>query len=221
MDMQAVTLPQEGLFSLRGSCPHCRADAGFLIVPTASGQNIKAVNMGGNGTSQWAWAIMQCQSCLKYILGNVHRQSNGSWSYSTHYPVGAPDDTVAPEVPKEIAYDFKEALRCRWLNCFRATLIMCRRSIESSCINLGAKTGRLIEKIDYLRETGKITEPLKDLAHQVRLEGNQGAHGDPEGDADSERCDAVIAFAREFFHHVYVMPSKLEKIKIASTNTAP
>ncbi|HKV39890.1 MAG TPA: DUF4145 domain-containing protein, partial [Blastocatellia bacterium] len=77
--------------------------------------------------------------------------------------------TVDKSVPSEIAADFAEALRCLWVKAYRAAVAMCRRSIEASCNQLGAKGNRLVDKIDDLAQKGKITAPLKDWAHEVRL----------------------------------------------------
>lgn len=64
------------------------------------------------------------------------------------------------------------------------------------------------------------------MAHRVRLGGNLGAHPpeDPE-DATAitigaEYADAVIAFTRSLFEHVYVMPARLEKFKISCKDDA-
>lgn len=90
---------------------------------------------------------------------------------------------------------------------------MCRRSLEASCNHFKAEGKSLWAKIDNLADSGVITSPLKELAHQVRLEGNQGAHDATLDDLDGNKVDAVISFAREFFHHVHVIPERLKKIR--------
>jgi hypothetical protein len=93
---------------------------------------------------------------------------------------------------------------------------MCRRAVQSSAINLGAKGGKLIDQIDDLSKTGIITIPLKEFAHEVRLTGNDGAHPDKDGLDDVTEMDgeAIIEFTREYLHHVYVMPAKLAARRI-------
>jgi hypothetical protein len=137
--------------------------------------------------------------------------------YAQHYPIGKPNDDVAREIPSHIGADFKEALRCRFVDAYNATVEMCRRAVQASCHNLGAPDEKLVKQIDWLASQGLITSPLKDMAHRVRLGGNLGAHP-PEDPSDpseiainEEYADAVIAFTRDFFHHVYVMPERLKK----------
>jgi hypothetical protein len=152
--------------------------------------------------------------------------------YQEHYPLGKPDDSVPPEVMKAdagIAADFAEALRCQWVKSYKAAVAMCRRSVEASCKQQGAKGKDLKKKIDDLASQGKITEPLRQMAHAVRLTANRGLHDKkkpaeigeaetetPNDDLDSfgeDDAKAMIAFTREFFHHVYVMPALLEAYK--------
>jgi Domain of unknown function (DUF4145) len=153
--------------------------------------------------------------------------------YVLHYPVGTPDDSVALQIPEAIAEDFKEALRCMFVSAYRATVTMCRRSVQAACVDLKAKGDNLYSQIDYLADNQQITQPLRQMAHAVRLEGNKGAHPDrekkpPEAQMNEQvtqaqpisdnlagvsvdDAEAVIAFTREFFHHVYVMPARLKR----------
>ncbi|MDQ2919994.1 MAG: DUF4145 domain-containing protein [Acidobacteriota bacterium] len=178
-------------------------------------------------------AIMQCQGCQKFILGIIERPREGEWKYYHHYPLGMPDDSVAKEVSAAdpgIALDFSEALRCLWIKSYKAAVAMCRRSVEASCKQQGAKGKDLQKKIDDLAAQGKITEPLRQMAHAVRLTANRHLHGKknpaelgdieageiPADDLDTFNEDdakAMIAFTKEYFHHVYVMPALLEAYK--------
>jgi len=139
------------------------------------------------------------------------------------FPLGSPNDAVDQNIPSEIAEDFREALRCEWIRAYKASVVMCRRAIQSSAIALKAKGSKLIDQIDDLFKAGKITEPLKDFAHEVRLTGNDGAHPDKDGLADVTQQDSAdtIEFTREYLHHVYVMPAKLKARKSPAAETTP
>ncbi len=194
-------------FTLRGRCPHanCNSNSVFVIV---AGPHVEQQSDGGN----LLCAAMQCQGCQKYILGIVRRPpSSATLNYKQHYPLGLPDDSVDKAVPPTIAADFSEALRCLWVKAYKATVAMSRRSVEASCNDLGAAGRNLKERIDDLATKGRITEPLKEMAHRVRLTANRELHGKQDDlDAFSE-TDAIgiVAFVREYFHHVYVMPALL------------
>ena len=215
MDME-VSIYDEGTrdkspeFTLRGHCPHCLRDAVFTQVTSVFIENGRPVV----GASRWV-AGLQCQGCLKHILGLVIHDPNHYYqgltiAYETHYPLEKPNDDVAQEIPPEIKADFQEALRCRHVNGYNATVEMCRRAVESSCEEQGADPNLVLDKkIDWLFNQGKITKPLQDMAHKIRLGGNRGAH--PPKRITEDEADAVIEFTNQYFHHIYVMPKRLDK----------
>ena len=99
---------------------------------------------------------------------------------------------------------------------------MCARAIQGSAIALGAKKKILTDQIDELFAHGKITEALKEFAHEIRVTRNIGAHPDKDGLEDVVEQDAsdIVEFTREYLHHVYVMPAKL-KARRAPPASAP
>lgn len=220
--MEAKVLPgspHENKFSFSGICPHCDHSSVFLAVTHAHG-DAKHHPTNNAITEQVYWAGMQCQGCMKFIFGCVRRlpPAGGqtfSLEYVTHYPLGEPPEEVAEEIPANIAADYREAQRCRFVDAHNATVEMCRRAVQASCIDLKAPSDeKLVKQIDWLASEGIITAPLKEMAHRIRLGGNLGAHP-PEDSEDAivigpEYSDAVLEFTRDFFHHVYVMPVRLK-----------
>ncbi len=212
-------------YSLTGICPHCRSKAVFVI-PTGF-----PCEEPLEGKPDWSRcsAAMQCQGCGKFILGVVLRKSiklpqrdsrapryRREFMYEEHFPLDKPDDSVAEEIPAHIAADFREALRCRWVDAYNATAEMCRRAIEASCIAFGAKQKLSItQKIDWVYNQRRINKTLKEVAHKIRLGGNYAAHApaDPASNAPltSDEADAVIEFTRHYLDHVYVVDKKLGK----------
>lgn len=196
-------------FSLTGKCPHCSHPSVFTMPR-------KTVPYGDTRTHdyyrrQHLFAMLECSGCYGFILGIIVMTST-TWEYKAHYPVGKPSDDVSEDIPPEIAVDFKEALRCRWVDAYNATVEMCRRALESSCLEQKAdpKLGTLQKMIDWIHSQGKITTPLRDMAHKIRLGGDRGAHPS-ERIMGEQDADAVLEFTREYFDHVYVMPKKMEK----------
>jgi len=84
--------------------------------------------------------------------------------------------------------------------------------VQSSCDDLGAEGKNLFKQIDDLAKKGIITEPLRQLAHKVRLVANEQLHGkhDDLGTILEKDAVSIIAFTQEYFHHVYVMPALLK-----------
>lgn len=200
-----------------GDCPHCSARSYFA--PRASYQEVSP-----NGAQWKILSAAQCESCKGFILV-IGKKGNASHPavLEAIYPLGKPKDNVDANVPEDIADDFREALRSRWGRNYKSTVVMCRRAIQSSAIDLKAKDAPLVAQIEDLFKKGKITEPLKDFAHAVRLTGNDGAHPDKDGlkDVKEKDADDIIAFTQEFLHHVYVMPALLKARLTPAVPTPP
>jgi hypothetical protein len=207
-------------FSLNGECPYCRRPCSFMPVTNLYIEHVTPPN---ENPKTRVVAAMQCQGCRKFILGFLYWLGHSNWAppggalkYERHYPLGLPDDSVASEVPEHIAADFSEALRCRYVKAYNATAEMCRRAIQASCLEQGAKPkDQIREQIDWLFAQGKITVSLKDIAHTIRLGGNRGAHP-PDDPKDASpltenEADAIIEFTRQFFNFLYVMPQQIGK----------
>lgn len=219
MDMQVTGLRDlhgtTTQFSLHGTCPHCRHKTVFICI---SDNLVHQEPLEGKpGWEQWCSA-MRCQGCKKFILGIVwvkatklnarpagaRSEYHHEFKYVDHYPVGTSDDSVAEEVPPHIAKDFREALRCRWVNCYNATVEMCRRAIEASCMEFGAGAKlSAVKKIDWVYKQRRINKTLKTAAHAIRLGGNIGAHPHPNP-ITPEESDAVIEFTRHYLETTYM-----------------
>ncbi len=196
-------------FSLRGQCPHCHHHVAFMTVtnPYIEESTVLDSRM---------IAAARCTACNGYILAilktvRVTSQSS-KYVYECHYPLGAPDDSIADGIPESIAGDFKEALRCHWVKAWKATVLMCRRSLQVSCDLEGAVGNDLFNQIDDLEQKQRITETLKKMAHRIRLLGKKGAHGDYSDIDDTitpKDAEDAITFVRHYFEHIYVLPKKL------------
>jgi hypothetical protein len=209
--MELASINERG-FVLRGECPHCQAKSAFPTVQNPYEDRSNDPNM-------MLIAIARCMACNEYILAKLNSSGRG-WRYDDHYPLGKPDDSVDDNIPENIRKDFSEALRCRWIDAHNATAEMCRRAVESSCINLGAPYSKVLqEMIEWLYLKGKITEGLKDVAHKIRLGGDRAAHPpedptqpqkyEPVTVIDEEHAGAIVNFTGHFLDHVYVIPKQL------------
>ena len=199
-----------------GECPHCHVRSYFRPVATHREQTRE--NPGLPPVTILVSAA-KCESCKRFVLVIAtstpvlpNYQIPQPPILTVVYPIGKPNDDIAVEVPQDISEDFKEALRCHWIQAYKACVVMCGRAIQASAIALGAEGNQLIDQIDDLFGKGRITGALKDFAHIVRITRNIGAHPDKDGLKDVTERDAedVIEFTREFLHHIYVMPAKLE-----------
>jgi Domain of unknown function (DUF4145) len=221
MGMTVTTLESHGEkihFSLSGVCPHCGHNSVCTMVSQAHREIVPPVQPGGtryplNWQSERMAAVTQCQGCKKYVLAVVTRAAAQNQSsqpsaqpfvYEAHYPMGKPDDSIDEGIPGEIGDDFKEALRCMFVDAYKAAVCMCGRALEGACSDLQAEGDTLEEKIDSLETKRIISEPLKEMAHHIRLTRNRGAHIPKNSQQLAEQpvkehAEALIAFTRQFF----------------------
>jgi Domain of unknown function (DUF4145) len=202
---------QQDRFSLRGECPHCKHPCGFSMV---GGPHVTEITGRFGHDIRQVVSAMQCQGCLQFILSIItYNRTMGALAIPVvYYPLGKPDDSVSEDIPPEVASDFSEALRCRWVDAYNATVEMCRRAIEGSCLEQGAPEDLVLAKmIDWVYGQGKITVSLRDLAHQIKLGGNRAAHPS-DRTITAEDADAVITFTTQYLQYVYVMPAAARRV---------
>ena len=113
-------------------------------------------------------------------------------------------------VPKEIKEDALEAQSVFQAGAWKSTVVMCRRAVQGSCIERGAKPDNLANQIDELQANGLLTVQLKEWTHQIRKFGNFGAHPDENlGDATQDDATQMIEFLDTFLRYVYEMPAQI------------
>jgi hypothetical protein len=83
---------------------------------------------------------------------------------------------------------------------------MARRSMQSACIDKGAKKKNLVDQVDELKNNGVITNDLKEWADVVRWVGNDAAH--PNKDiVEKDDAKDILELAEQFLHVIYVAPA--------------
>jgi hypothetical protein len=128
-----------------------------------------------------------------------------------------------PDVPETIASDGAEAFRCFSVNAWRATVAMARRAVQAAALEQGAPDKKLQLQIDWLDEERKITPQMREMAEEIRLSGNDGAHPDKDGlkDVDREQAEAVLIFLEDFLRHLYQVPARLERARAKVVDASP
>jgi len=174
---------------------------------------------------------IQCPKC-----GEVNHLDGGTyWNYSGTYKCAecgirmsvmvqeghlrkTPEvlDFVAVNgVPSEIDVDFLEAQKCYAAEAYKATAVMCRRTLETVADLQHATGNGLFEKIKDLYDREIITKGTFEIATQVRLFGNYGAHpkDDLLGGVTKEDAGVVLEITQHLLKDAYEIPEKTEKLR--------
>ena len=82
----------------------------------------------------------------------------------------------------------------------RKTLEISTKGIDQS---LASKP--LARRIDDLHASGKLTQDIKDWAHEIRLNGNEATHD--EDPFTSEQVDSLRKFVEAYLRYTYSLPA--------------
>lgn len=127
----------------------------------------------------------------------------------------AADFTPVEGAPPAVNEDFVEAQKCYDAEAYKATVVICRRALETMADLQQAKGKNLFEKIEDLHNREAISKGTFEIATQVRQFGNYGAH--PKDDLLSEvtpqDAAAILGITQHLLRDVYEIPEKVENLK--------
>lgn len=179
-------------------CPHCK------VVSSYSPQRDRQAPFDVNKGKTLEFQICQNTDCGNAVVALL----NGDGSIADVYPAleEEPDDLLPDDVKKA----FRQALQSLNERIWDGSVTMARRALQEAVVDLDARGDNLYAQIENLAKEGKITPDLKEWAHEGRLGGNLGAHGDRERKWN-EQADAeeIVEFAKWFFRYVYILPKQL------------
>jgi hypothetical protein len=115
------------------------------------------------------------------------------------------------DVPQHIAAAAKEAHECADVRAWRAAVLLARAVIEATAKQKDILEGSLLAKIDTLHEKSLIREHIKDGAHEIRLLGNEMAHGDFVEAVTAEDAEFVLTLMGELLEEVFQSPARVQR----------
>jgi hypothetical protein len=122
-------------------------------------------------------------------------------------------------IPEGVAGYYKEASDAFSIGAFRAVLLLVRSVIEATAKDRKVTTGSLVQKINKLHEEEHIRKGTKDMAHALRILGNDMAHGDIDEIPTHEDADDALTIARFVLDDVYVADAR--RADMMSRRTPP
>jgi hypothetical protein len=155
--------------------------------------------------------FLQCPRCEHALLVREEEYwENGFTQPETVYP--AKTNGSNPELPDRLQAVLQEIRRCYHAKAYTATALLCRRAIETLCIDRGVKEKNLAVSLDKLREKNLIDGALFDWADGLRLAGNKAAH-DVESDTSGQDARDLMEFTEALLEYVIVFREKFERYK--------
>lgn len=144
-------------------------------------------------------------------------KAHASLIYLTHRK--ASNRTLSEHVPDRIKSLYDRALKVKDIepNSF---VVHIRHALETLCIDRGARTGNLRDKLAKLSERGVFPPLVEQIANEVRLIGNDGAHG-KRRDVEPKRVPAIDDFFHLVLGYVYDAPARLNEFRKHYTPDLP
>ena len=114
----------------------------------------------------------------------------------------------------------EEAITCHSNQCYVASSIMIRKSLDLLCIDRGATSANLKQRIKSLGDKVLIPKELLEGMDDLRLLGNDAAHIESQvfDDVGKEEVEVGIEFSKEILKAVYQYSSLLSKLKSLKKN---
>jgi hypothetical protein len=124
-------------------------------------------------------------------------------------------DFEKDNIPDNIIKVFEEAISCHANQCYKASAMMIRRTLEEICHDKGASGEDLYKRLDSLRNLVVIPKELLDGMHELRLLGNDAAHIEAKfyNEIGDEEVEVSIEFTKEILKGIYQYQSLLGRLK--------
>jgi len=135
------------------------------------------------------------------------------------YPqINEPD--TDPRWPDSIRRKFSDAQRMQQQQMSPSIILTtCGTVLELAMKALDQSDSRtsLFKRIENLHTAGVITSPIKDWAHDIRLDRNDAVH---DGEGDENDAVEYIEFLKMFFNMAFSLPNRIkEKRALADTDS--
>lgn len=168
----------------------------------------------GHGPSS-LFSLLSCSQCGAPILirqTNIGNIAQGDiWDKPAPvFPTG--EHRVNPNAPKEIQQAFDEACNCYRADAFTASTIMCRKTLEGICAAHGVNEGSLVKSLKKMHEDNLIDGHLVEWSDQLRVAGNEAAHG---VGITFDRNDAkdVLEFTNAIMDYIFSFRDRFDEFK--------
>jgi hypothetical protein len=156
------------------------------------------------------WFFCKCPRCTLPMLAISELFDDDSPPRRVFPPAERRELGIA--VPKNIQAAFKEAVQCFKAKAFTASAIMCRKTLEGLCAAHEAKSGNLAKNLAKLRDEGVIETRLFEWAEELRVSGNEAAHG-VDSTVSRQDCEDILEFTEALAQYVFTYRHKFQQFK--------
>ena len=208
-----------------GLCPRCNKQSSFDILGSLPATFDSGYVLSQDGQNKRTLidqvTSMECRNCHQPVIvieqeyinetPSNKKQSGGYINYRGLFWWPFQGMNLSSDIPTEIQKTLQEAKITFSAQCYRASAVMSRRTLEAITVNKGESEGVLAKRIKNLITKGILDKNLGDWATEIRLIGNSGAHFDPINNVEKEDANQIILFIEELIKYVYIMPAEIAR----------
>jgi hypothetical protein len=123
-------------------------------------------------------------------------------------------DFDASELPEAVVSAIEEAITCHSQDCYVASAIMVRKTLEEVCRDQGATGKNLRDRINDLGTKIVLPQPMLDALDNLRLLGNDAAHVESQeyDKVDKEEVEVAIDVTKEILKATYQYESLMGRL---------
>ncbi len=182
-------------------CPHCGHNGTFESI----GNDIINNNL--------IYGIRRCpnEKCFGHLFFVYNNQTRNTI-------ITFPSDTIPfdkDNIPENVLNTFQEAITSHSNNCFVASAIMIRKTLEEICKDREANGKNLYNRLQDLGAKIIIPKELIEGMQELRLLGNDAAHIESNtfNEIGKNEVEISIEFTKEILKAVYQYESLLGKLR--------
>jgi hypothetical protein len=189
-------------------CPYCRKEGTFDVRTGDLEITLIGNQPTGDVTGERLCPNPTCRG-LVYVV----------YTYATEeIVVSYPPELIdfdATNLPSEVSKPLEEAVACHAQQCYPASAVMARRTLECICEDQGAKGKDLYARIEALAETVVLPAGMIDALHNLRLLGNDAVHVEARvfAEVGKAEAEAAINVTKMIIQAAYQMESLLSELE--------
>jgi Domain of unknown function (DUF4145) len=196
----------ESLGSINIKCGYCDKVASQKVVAQYVQTIGQVYELGGEGfydQQDWTLRLSLCESCE---VVNYSVEDDGA-EVTVLYPKSS---TEFQGLPENVAKAYKAARAVRLIDA-NAFAVLLGRALELVCLDRKANGKTLHAQLEDLSKRGEIPGPLADMANQLRILRNIGAHAGL-GELTKSEVPILDDLCKAILEYVYVAPNRVAKV---------
>ncbi|HEA23634.1 hypothetical protein LCGC14_1793390 [marine sediment metagenome] len=195
--------------SINSECPHCGKSTNLILI---SPPNFKALQRFRPKHTGMAF---QCASCAEpiFLKFEISRYTESQVGFFENFTlIERPSiEFEFQYIPESVVNDFKEALNCYSNFSYNAFAAMCRRTVQSTASEIGAKgKSKVQNQLEEMKEMAEIDDETFDILKQIIIDGHDGAHPHLPN-LSAERAEILLELIKDVMYQIFVRKGKLKK----------